>query len=157
MREADKIFQIKIKSNSLPARWAEDGLEFEDGSHLKADVVVFATGFVGNMRIQAEELFGKDVADQLEDFWGLNQEGEINGAFQPLSRKCRAEEFPVGSTFLSDLIPLTDPAFWFHGGAMAPARFFSRFIALQIKAKTLHVPFSIYRDTPARNTVEMQT
>lgn len=38
---------------------------------------------------------------------------------------------------------------------MAPARFFSRFIALQIKAKTLHVPFSIYRETPARSAVEI--
>lgn len=64
-------------------------MEFEDGSHLGADVVVFATGFVGNMRIQAEEMFGPDIAAQLEDFWGLDPEGEINGAFKPLPRKYR--------------------------------------------------------------------
>lgn len=67
--------------------YTEDGLEFSDGSHLKADVIVFATGFAGNMRDVVREIFGSEVADVVEDFWGLNSEGELRGAFKPSGRE----------------------------------------------------------------------
>lgn len=67
--------------------WTENGLQFANGDHLRADVVVFATGFVGNMRLQATELFGNEIGDQLEDSFGLDEEGEQHGVFKPLPRK----------------------------------------------------------------------
>lgn len=83
----DRKHQIKVKSDSLPVKYTEDGLECADGSHLKADVVVFATGFLTNLRVIVKELFGDDVGDKVEDYWGLDEEGEIKGAFKPSGRK----------------------------------------------------------------------
>ncbi|KAH8652009.1 hypothetical protein BGZ61DRAFT_374837 [Ilyonectria robusta] len=120
---------IKMKSDSLPIRFTGDGLECANGTFLRADVVVFATGFVGNLRLVVEDLFGPSVASQVDDFWGLDDEGELKGAFKPCGH----------------------PAFWYHGGAVGQARYMSRFIALQIKAKLLGTPLPIYGLTPPRN------
>ncbi|KAF7552096.1 hypothetical protein G7Z17_g4525 [Cylindrodendrum hubeiense] len=120
---------IKMKSDSLPVRYTEDGLECANGDHIQADVVVFATGFVGNLRVVVQKLFGSDVASQVDDFWGLDDEGEVKGAFKPSGH----------------------PAFWYHGGAVGQARYMSRFIALQIKAKLLGTPLPLYSSTPSRN------
>jgi NAD(P)H-nitrite reductase large subunit len=65
--------QIKVKSDSLPVRYIPDGLEFEDGSKLKADVIVFATGCRANMKYMVEDIFGADVAEQMGDFWTLDK------------------------------------------------------------------------------------
>jgi hypothetical protein len=61
-------------------------LAFSDGTEIKADVIVFATGFLGNLRQHVERLLGKDVADRAGDCFGLNEEGEILGAFKPVKR-----------------------------------------------------------------------
>ena len=81
--------QIKIKSDALPLQYTEDGLEFTDGTELKADFIVFATGFVGSMKVAIHDLLGSDVAERIEDFWGVNEEGEIKGAFIPSGREFR--------------------------------------------------------------------
>ena len=78
--------KIKIKSDSLPVRYVEDGLICANGDHLRADVVVFATGFVGNLKVVVAELFGHDLASQIDDFWGVDEEGELRGAFKPCGR-----------------------------------------------------------------------
>ena len=54
---------------------------------MKADAIVFATGFVGTMKATIRELLGSDVADHVEDFWGVNEEGEVKGAFKPCGRQ----------------------------------------------------------------------
>ena len=137
-------FQIKIKSNSLPVRYVPDGLEFEDGSKLKADVVVFATGFKCNMKYMAEEIFGPKIAEQMGDFWTLDKEGEIKGAFKPCGRKSSFHELrPRFTNFRS-----IDPALWYFGGTQGQARYYSRFVALQIKAALLGTPLTVYRKTP---------
>jgi hypothetical protein len=46
-------------------------------------LIVFATGFSGNIRQTVADTLGEDIADQVEDFWGLNKEGELLGAFKP--------------------------------------------------------------------------
>ncbi|CZR66219.1 related to flavin-containing monooxygenase [Phialocephala subalpina] len=117
---------IKVKSDALPVRYVKDGLVFSDGTHLKADLIVFATGFVGNMRRQVDQIFGTKVGDQVGDFWGLDEEGEIKGAFKPVGH----------------------PAIWLHGGTIGQGRYYSRFIALQIKARLLRTALPLYEKTP---------
>ncbi|KAK3901900.1 hypothetical protein C8A05DRAFT_44560 [Staphylotrichum tortipilum] len=104
---------IKIKSDAGIARYSEDGLVLEDDSKIEADVIIYATGFVGNMRNSVRDLFGDEVAGRVEDFWGIDAEGEIKGAFKPSGH----------------------PHLWLHGGTCGQARFFSRFIAMQIRAE----------------------
>ena len=50
-------------------------------------MIVFATGFVGNMKNIVRDIFGDEVSERVEDFWGLDSEGEIKGAFKALGRK----------------------------------------------------------------------
>lgn len=38
----------------------------------------------------------------------------------------------------------TDPAIWYHGGAIGQARYYSRFIAMSIKARMLGTPLTVY-------------
>jgi hypothetical protein len=130
-----------MKSNSLPVSWSEDGLVCSNGDKIRADVVVFATGFIGNLRLLVAELFGHEIAGQLEDLWGLD-EGELKGAFKPCGRK-----YSISSRMPLRLLFHPDPAFWYHAGAVGQARYFSRFIALQIKAKTLGTPLPVYDGT----------
>lgn len=76
-----------MKSDAAPIGYTSDGLEFSDGTELKADVIVFTTGFVGNMRHVVADVVGQDIADRLEDFWGVDAEGEILGAFKYSGRE----------------------------------------------------------------------
>jgi cation diffusion facilitator CzcD-associated flavoprotein CzcO len=76
-----------MKSNALPTRYTSDGLELSDGSHIKADVIVFATGFDGNMQHLVEEIFGSEIARQMGQYWSLDAEGEIKGAYKPCGRE----------------------------------------------------------------------
>ena len=79
--------QIKIKSDSVPIRYVENGLECVNGDFIRADVIVFCTGFLGNLRVIVGGIFGSDVASQVDDFWGLDEEGELKGAFKFSGRK----------------------------------------------------------------------
>jgi hypothetical protein len=60
---------------------------FNDGTELQADVIVFATGFVANLRELVSGYIGKSVADNVDDFWGVDGEGELRAAFKFPGRK----------------------------------------------------------------------
>ena len=115
---------IKMKSDAKTERYTENGLLFDDGSHLDADVIVFSTGFNHNYRKLASQIVGSEIADQTDDYWGVNNEGEIRGAW----------------------IPSGHPNLWYAGGTLGQARFMTRFIALQIKAKMLGMPLRRYEN-----------
>lgn len=76
-----------MKSEGLATRFTESGIEFDNGSVLPADVVVFATGFEGNLRDNVRGLLGSDVADVIDDFWGMDEEGELKGIYRPCGRE----------------------------------------------------------------------
>ena len=84
-----------MKSDALPTHYTPEGLAFDDGTEIKADVIVFATGFNCSMREMAGTIVGPEIEDQLEDLWGFNSEGEIRGAFKYTGRKF---DVPVGLT-----------------------------------------------------------
>ncbi|RVX68377.1 hypothetical protein B0A52_07377 [Exophiala mesophila] len=115
--------QIRIKSDSLATHFTSNGLAFADGSEIAADVIVFCTGFRGNMRTNVEELFGKEISAQVDDFYGLDAEGELKGAFKPTGH----------------------PGLWYMGGPIGHSRYFSRHVALQIKADLTGTPMPIYQ------------
>lgn len=90
------------------SHFTSDGLVFEDGSELSADVVIFATGY-GDTKELAEHLAGPDVAKDLTPVWGLNKEGELNGNW----RYCGV------------------PGLYFMMGNLALCRFHSKHLALR--------------------------
>ncbi|KAF8859472.1 FAD/NAD(P)-binding domain-containing protein [Acephala macrosclerotiorum] len=109
---------IKVKSGDAIKRFVETGLEFESGDVVEADVVVFATGYQRDPRIQAAGIVGEEVAKSMRISEGLDEDGEIEGTMMPVGK-----------------------ALWVMGGAVSMARWNSRFIALQIQAELLGKPF----------------
>ncbi|ROV88156.1 hypothetical protein VSDG_09297 [Cytospora chrysosperma] len=104
--------KIKVKQGQEVAEVLPHGLKFADGTELEADEVIFATGYQ-NMRTQARAIFGDKVADELGDVWGFDQSGELRTLWRKSGH----------------------PGFWFHGGNLSVCRYYSRILALQIKAQ----------------------
>jgi hypothetical protein len=75
-----------MKTGSLPTSYTKTGLTFADSTHLDADVIVFATGYLANMRDLVRNFFGDKVADKAGDCWGVDSEGEVKGAYKPTGR-----------------------------------------------------------------------
>jgi len=75
-----------MKSNAVITHFTRTGLGFSDGTEVSADLIIFCTGFVGNMRTDVAQIFGKEVAARADDFWGLDEEGELRGVFKRNSR-----------------------------------------------------------------------
>ncbi|KAI9805069.1 MAG: hypothetical protein M1825_000903 [Sarcosagium campestre] len=113
--------KIKVKQGHEIASVHSRSLVFDDGSELEADEIVFATGYQ-NMRGMARKIFGDKVADRVESVWGFDGEGEIRTMWRRSGH----------------------PGFWFFGGNLALSRYYSRMLALQIKA--LDVKMATYED-----------
>lgn len=104
--------KIKVKHGQEIVEVLPRGLKFADGSELEADEIVFATGY-DSMRTTARSILGDELADKVGDVWGWDEEGEMRTIWR-------------GSGH---------PGFWLHGGNLAMCRYYSRLVALQIKAK----------------------
>ena len=116
---------VKVKSDALPVAYTETGFEFSDGSRLDADVIVFATGYEGSIKQTARAILGNDVGASLEEFWQCSAEGEIRGAWKHTGHD----------------------ALWYTGHGYAHARYYSRFVALHIKADVEGKPMKPYTAT----------
>ncbi|CAO2655023.1 Nn.00g117560.m01.CDS01 [Neocucurbitaria sp. VM-36] len=103
--------KIKVKQGQEIEQILPNGIKFADGTELEADEIVFATGYQ-NMRSQARLIFGDEVADRVSDVWGFNKEGEFRTMWQKSGHS----------------------GLWFMGGNLAISRYYSRILALQIKA-----------------------
>ena len=108
----------------------ETGVMLADGTHLPADVIVYATGY-GSMNGWAADLIGKDVADKVGKCWGLGSNttkdpgpwvGEQRNMWKPTQQE----------------------ALWFHGGNLHQSRHDSQFLALQLKARQEALATPVY-------------
>ncbi len=111
----------------------EDSVIVDDGQKetvLPADVVVYATGY-GSMNGWLREIISDDVADRVGKVWGLGSdtpkdpgpwEGEQRNMWKP--------------TQVQNL--------WFHGGNLHQSRFYSLYLALQLKARYEGIPTPVY-------------
>jgi hypothetical protein len=136
--------QIKIKGDAILTGYTPTGLEFSDGSTLDADVVVFCTGFEHDVRKEAAKLVGPEIGDRLEDYWELDDEGELRGVYKPMSCEC-FQSMSILAVCIELISCIVDPGIWYTGGGVTYARFYSRFLALQIKADTMGVPLKLYK------------
>ena len=58
-------------------------------------MIVFTTGFVSDMRQLIGAIVGPKIEDQLDDYWGIDKEGELRGAFKPMGRTCNLSHFDL--------------------------------------------------------------
>lgn len=103
--------KINIKQGQEISQITPHAIEFADGSVLEADEIVFATGYQ-NMRTEARSIFGDTVADRIGDIWGFDEEGELRSVWRPSGH----------------------PGFWYAAGNLWSIRYYSKLLALQIKA-----------------------
>ncbi|KAK3697808.1 hypothetical protein LTR37_017273 [Vermiconidia calcicola] len=89
--------EIKVKSEPVKGL-TEHGLLFEDGKEVGADLIVLCTGFDHDFRNDAVRLVGRDAADQMDDFWGVDKEGELRGHAKPAGHSPENRRW-FGSTF----------------------------------------------------------
>ncbi|TCR70659.1 NAD(P)/FAD-dependent oxidoreductase [Bosea sp. BK604] len=126
--------EVKLRKGSID-HIEPDGLVFTDGSKLPADLIVFATGF-GPMNGWAAQLISQEVADKVGHCWGLgsgttNDPGPWVGELRNMWR------------------PTAQPGLWFHGGNLQQSRFYSRALALQLKARMEGLATPVYRQPAA--------
>ncbi|UZJ53637.1 hypothetical protein CBS101457_002957 [Exobasidium rhododendri] len=113
---------IKVKGQSAISGYTATGLKFADGTTLDADLIVWCTGFEEGISEAVRPILGEKVMKQLKPYWGVDEEGEVKGAFVPSGvEHC-----------------------WLAGGGCSHARYFTRFIALQIQAEKLGIPMDPY-------------
>ncbi len=129
--------RIKLKSGIEVSRLTEDSVVLKDGSELKADLVVYATGY-GSMNQWAAQLISPEVADKVGICWGLGSntakdpgpwEGELRNMWKPTAQE----------------------NLWFHGGNLMQSRLYSRFLALQLKARLEGLPVEVYGQAPVHH------
>ncbi|RSN42109.1 FAD-dependent oxidoreductase [Amycolatopsis sp. WAC 04197] len=107
-----------------------DAVVLSDGTELKADVVVYATGY-GSMNGWVADLVGQETADLVGKCWGLGSgttkdpgpwEGEQRNMWKPTQKE----------------------GLWFHGGNLHQSRHYSLYLALQLKARYEGIPTPVY-------------
>lgn len=108
--------RVKVKQGVEVKQFTADGVMFNDSSSLPADVVIFATGWLGN-RESLKEIFGTEIVDSTGVPWGLDDEGEISNTYRPTGH----------------------PGLWYAVGDFGTARFLSKLLALQIKATQIGI------------------
>lgn len=128
---------IKLRSGIEISHLTEDSVVLADGSELKADLVVYATGY-GSMNQWAAQLISPEVADRVGKCWGLGSgtakdpgpwEGELRNMWKPTAQE----------------------NLWFHGGNLMQSRLYSRFLALQLKARLEGLPVEVYGRAPVHH------
>lgn len=112
--------EIKLRAGQV-RELAPDGVVMEDGTHLPADLIVYATGY-GSMNGWAADLISQEVADRVGKCWGLGSDtpkdpGPWEGEQRNMWKPTRQE------------------GLWFHGGNLHQSRHYSLYLALQLKAR----------------------
>jgi putative flavoprotein involved in K+ transport len=120
---------VKLVSGQVD-HLTEDSVVLADGTALPADLVVYATGY-GSMNGWAADLISPEVADRVGKVWGLGSDtpkdpGPWEGEERNMWKPTRQE------------------ALWFHGGNLHQSRFYSLYLALQLKARCEGIPTPVY-------------
>ena len=129
--------RIALRSGVEVSGFGASGVTLGSGETLPADLVVFATGY-GSMNGWAAQLISQEVADRVGKCWGLGS----NTTYDP---------GPWEGELRNMWKPTQQPGLWFHGGNLAQARHYSRYLALQLKARLEGVPTPVYALPPVRH------
>jgi len=115
----------------------ENAVVLEDGTELPADLVVYATGY-GSMNGWAARIISQEVADKVGKCWGLGSD-------------TRKDPGPWEGELRNMWKPTAQEGLWFHGGNLAQSRHYSRFLALQLKARLEGIATPVYGRAPVHH------
>jgi len=122
---------IAVKSGVAIETLTPEGIRFEDGSELAADAIIACTGYQ-SMHETVAEIVSREVADRIGPCWGLGS-------------GTRGDPGPWHGELRNMWKPTAQEALWFHGGNLALSRFYSKFVALQLKARMEGIPTPVYQ------------
>jgi putative flavoprotein involved in K+ transport len=105
-------------------------LRLSDGREAPADVIVACIGYQ-SMNEAVAGIVDRETADAVGPCWGLGS-------------GVRGDPGPWQGELRNMWKPTAHEALWFHGGNLALSRFYSRFVALQLKARMEGVPTPVY-------------
>lgn len=129
---------VPVYSGVNIAEVKEHSVLLDDGTEIPADVIVLATGY-GSMNGWVEMLISKEAADTVGKVWGMGSdttkdpgpwEGELRNMWKP--------------TQIDNL--------WFHGGNLHQSRHYSRYMALQLKARYEGMDTPVYELAEVHHT-----
>jgi hypothetical protein len=106
--------RIALKQFADIERLVAEGARMRDGTTVAADLVVLATGYKGQEHL-VRKLFGDMVAERVGPIWGFDEGQELRNMF----------------------VATPQPGLWFIAGSLAQCRIYSKYLALQIKAREL--------------------
>ena len=123
--------EIKVKAGVSIERLTPTGIRFADGAEVPVDAIIQSTGF-HSMHETVAAIVDRETADAVGPCWGLgsgvrNDPGPWHGELRNMYK------------------PTAQEALWFHGGNLALSRFFSKFLALQLKARYEGLETPVYR------------
>ncbi|MFA6156703.1 NAD(P)-binding domain-containing protein [Mesorhizobium sp.] len=122
--------QIAVRSGVAITSLTPTGILFEDGTELAADAIIACTGYQ-SMNETVATIVSREVADKVGPCWGLGSgvkgdpgpwQGELRNMWKPTAQE----------------------ALWFQGGNLALSRFYSKYVALQIKARMEGIETPVY-------------
>jgi putative flavoprotein involved in K+ transport len=122
--------EIRVKSGIEIDGLTPGGIRFADGTEIAADVIIQCTGFQSLHEVIAK-IVSREVGDRIGTCWGLgsgtrNDPGPWHGELRNMYK------------------PVAHPNLFIQGGNLALSRFFSKFVALQIKARMEGIPTPVY-------------
>ena len=121
---------IRVKPRVEIARLTRDSAILTDGSEVKADVIVYATGYLP-MNEWVAKIVSREAADLIGPNWGYGS-------------GTRGDPGPWEGELRNMWKPLRHPNLWFHGGNLHLSRFNSKFVALQLKARYEGIDTPVY-------------
>ncbi len=129
--------RVKL-ANGQVSKITGNAVIMDNGDELEADVIIYATGY-GSMNGWLADLVSPEVADQVGKCWGYGSEtpkdpgpweGELRNMWKP--------------TNVQNL--------WIHGGNLHQSRHYSKYLALQLKARMEGLPTPVYSLQPSHHT-----
>ena len=122
--------EIAVIARDEIERLTPGGARLTSGREVEADVIVACTGYL-SMNEAVAGIVDRETADRVGPCWGLGS--GIQGDPGPWRGELRNMWKPTAQDGL-----------WFHGGNLALSRFYSKFVALQLKARREGIPTPVY-------------
>jgi putative flavoprotein involved in K+ transport len=94
------------------AEFVAEGAKLKDGKIVPTDLLVLATGYYTQQEL-VRRLMGDEIADKVGPIWGMGEDGELANMWKPTAQE----------------------GLWFMAGSLAQCRIYSKYLALQIKAR----------------------
>lgn len=129
--------RVKLATGQVE-KITENTVVMADGKELEADLIVYATGY-GSMNGWLSDLVSPEVADAVDKCWGYGSdttrdpgpwEGELRNMWKPTNV----------------------PNLWIHGGNLHQSRHYSKYLALQLKARMEGLDTPVYQLQESHHT-----